>query len=233
MAKQRAGSDGQRPGISRRTILVAAAVVPILVLLAVLASRWLDADDLYRLGRQLRAFEDRWWAPLALIGAFVVVSVTGLPGTPLTLAAGAAWGWLEGGAWVMLAILVGTAVPYLVARRGFRGIRDAVDRRFAGIRERIAREGLYGLLVLRALHVIPFAILSYAAGLVRMRPRDYFVATFLGTLPGVLVYTYLADALLEGLVSHGQASLRVLGAGVAVVTLALVTRLLARRFRSR
>ena len=230
-ARKRTAKGGEGAGGGRRTWLLGAALVLVIVALVLVFARYVGEEDLRRLGQELRSFGDRWWAPLALIAAFVVVSVTGLPGTPLTLAAGAAWGWLKGGAWVMVAILVGTAVPYLIARSSFPRLRRAIERRFGGIRDRIEREGLTGLLILRALHVIPFAILSYASGLVDMRPRDYFVATFLGTLPGVLVYTYLADALLDGLVSKGDASVRVLVAGVLVVALVLATRLLARRFR--
>jgi uncharacterized membrane protein YdjX (TVP38/TMEM64 family) len=198
---------------------------------AVLVGRAVGWEDVASLATTLRAFGDRWWAPLALIAAFVVVNLTGLPGTPLTLAAGAVWGWLVGGAWVMLAILLGTAVPYLIARSGSPRVRRVLEARFGVSRRRLQRHGLRALLILRALHVIPFAVLSYAAGLAGMRPRDYFLATFLGTLPGVLVYTYLADALLAGAISGREAAGRVVLAGALVVGLALLSLLARRRLQ--
>ena len=218
------------PRVSRRTLAGWVVALAVVALLGVVLGRLVDHGDLMRLGAHLRSNGDRWWAPLALIGAFVVVNLTGLPGTPLTLAAGAAWGWLVGGAWTMLGILIGTAAPYALARSNFPRLRRALEARLGGNTERIERDGLTALLALRALHVIPFAVLSYAAGFAGMRPRDYFVATFVGTLPGVLVYTYLADALLEGLVSRGEATVRVIGAGILVVTLIVATRLARRRF---
>lgn len=193
--------------------------------------RWGSPTEARELALDLRALGDRWWAPLALVAAFVVVNLTGIPGTPLTLAAGAAWGWLAGGAWTMLGILVGTAVPWWIGGRHLPSLRRLLERRFGGIYAKVDDEGMTALLILRALHVIPFAVLGYAAGLAGIRARDYFLATFLGTLPGVLVYTYLADALLEGAVSKGQAGVRVLAAGGLVVALLLATRLARRRLR--
>ena len=46
--------------------------------------------------------------------------------------------------------------------------------------------------------VVPFNVLSFAAGLAGIPFRSFLVATALGIIPGTLVYTYFADSLLAG-----------------------------------
>ena len=141
-----------------------------------------------RLVERLRSVGAHWWAPLALIAAFVV-NLTGIPGTPLTIAAEA--------------------------------VRDAEGED--------APARLTNVALLRLVHVFPFAAISYAAGLAGVKLRDYLIGTLIGTLPGVLIYTYLADAILRGLVSTGQAALRIGVAAVLLGVLIVVSRWLARK----
>ncbi|MFN2239995.1 MAG: VTT domain-containing protein, partial [Thermoanaerobaculia bacterium] len=86
---------------------------------------------------------------------------------------------------------------------------------------------------MRLVPIVPYNVLNYAAGAARISPRDYFVATFVGTIPGIFIFTYLASALFAGLVSPREAFLRVIVAGLLLGTLALVSRLFAARVRER
>jgi phospholipase D1/2 len=215
---------------SRRKIVVWAAVaVATLAVVGLVSAEMFELDDLREMVERVRGWGGRWWAPLALIGAFIVINLVGIPGTPLTLAAGAVWGWLAGGAWVMAAVMIGTAVPYLIVKKGAPGMRRNVEARFGWVARRFSHTGITGVLLLRIAHVFPFAAVSYAAGLLDVRPRDYFAGTFLGTLPGVLVYTWLADSILAGIATPEEAARRVAIAAVAFGMLAVVTRLVARR----
>jgi phospholipase D1/2 len=220
-------SGGSRWRVAGWALLILAAIAALYLAL----DEVFDREDMERLVERLRSVGNRWWAPAALIGAFVVINLVGLPGTPLTLAAGAVWGWLVGASWVMAAVMIGTAVPYYLARKGAPRLKRRLEERFDGMHERIAKEGLTTLLVMRLTHLIPYAVLSYAAGLAGLRPRDFFVATFFGTLPGVLIYTYLADAILAGLVSPEETGERILLAGFLLAALAVATRVMARRAR--
>lgn len=126
VVERRGNGDGGQDtfGWSRRTIVIWAIVfVVVLGALSIAAGAALDGEELSQLVTRLRSLGSRWWAPVALIAAFVVINLVGIPGTPLTLAAGVVWGWLAGGLWVMAAVMAGTTIPYLIARRGVPRLR--------------------------------------------------------------------------------------------------------------
>jgi uncharacterized membrane protein YdjX (TVP38/TMEM64 family) len=86
------------------------------------------------------------------------------------------------------------------------------------------------VLRLRLLPLVPFNVLSFAAGLAGVPFRPYLAATALGILPGTIVYTYFADSLLAGVEGASrQAFARVAAAGALLLAVsfgpALVRRL--------
>lgn len=89
------------------------------------------------------------------------------------------------------------------------------------------------LLLLRLIPIIPYNILNYVAGLACIKPREYVTATFIGTIPGIFIFTYLASSIASGLVSPRQAFVRILIAGALLAALALVSRFFANKVKSR
>jgi len=179
------------------------------------------------------------WGPAAFVAGYALAVVAFVPGSLLTLAAGAVFGLLEGTVLVLLGATLGSAAAFLLARTAAREAvarRVEGDRRFAAIDRAIERQGRRIVFLLRLSPVFPFNLLNYALGLTRVRLADYVVAS-LGMLPGTLLYVYsgkvageLAKLAGSPAVSHGAGYYAVVGLGfaaTAIVTI-LVTRV-ARR----
>ncbi len=153
------------------------------------------------LGRSAGAYVPRfaeWVDGLGVLGPFVfilgyaVAVVAFVPGSLLTLAAGAIFGLVEGTIYVFLAATVGATGAFLIARHGARATierRIEGDPRFAAIDRAIGREGRKIVFLLRLSPVFPFNLLNYSLGLTKVRLGDYLVAC-LGMLPGTLLYVY-------------------------------------------
>ncbi len=219
--------------IARRLrVLLALLGVLLLVALVVVGVEqgWVDAEAL---ANWLESVSSHWWAPIAFVGIYILINVLMLPGTPLTLVAGVAWGWAEGGLWVMVGSTLGAALPFLIARSGAPAVERLIQKRAGRLYSRLQNEGFITLLLMRLVPIFPYNVLNYASGLSGLRFREYLLATFLGTIPGVFIYTYLADSLKKGLLSPGDAFLRILIAGVLLAGLVIVTRLMSRRVRRR
>jgi uncharacterized membrane protein YdjX (TVP38/TMEM64 family) len=216
---------------------VVRTVLFVVFLLLAIASAWFAIErgwiDPRGIARWLEAVSGMWWAPLAFLGLYIVFSVLALPGTPLTLTAGALWGWLAGGLWVIAGAVAGACVAYWVSRIGAPGIESLIRRRASGVYEKLQNEGFTTLFLMRLVPIFPYNVLNYASGLAGIRFKDYFFATLLGMIPGIFIYTYLADALRDGLLSPREAFTRVLIAGFLLVLLAVVGRLFAGRVRRR
>jgi uncharacterized membrane protein YdjX (TVP38/TMEM64 family) len=130
--------------------------------------------------------------PLAFILGYAVAAVAFVPGSLLTLAAGAIFGVPAGTAYVFVAAVLGSTSAFLIARYAARSAverRMKGDRRFAAIDSAVGREGRKIVLLLRLSPVFPFNLLNYALGLTKVRLTDYLIGS-LGMLPGTLLYVY-------------------------------------------
>lgn len=215
---------------NRRRWLLALAVVAIFALALAAYRLRIRPDDL---ALWLRGVSQLWWAPLAFIALYTLFNLALVPATILTLTAGVVWGWLEGGLWVIVASTIGSAAPYFLAKNGSAPFIALMERRTARVAEALRREGFLSLLLIRLIPIFPYNVINYAAGLAGVRPRDYLLATFFGTLPGIFIFTWLSDSLAVGLVTPRQAFVRILLAGVLLAGLILGGRAFAGRVRKR
>ena len=200
------------------------------------------------LGRQVGAYVPRFaeWVdglgalgPVVFIVGYAVAVVGFVPGSVLTLAAGAIFGVLEGTLYVFLAAVLGSGGAFLVARYL---ARQAVERRlegdprFAAIDRAVGAQGRKIVFLLRLSPIFPFNLLNYALGLTRVRLVDYLVAS-LGMIPGTLLYVYSGKlvgdvaAVAGGAgVERGAEYYAVLGLGfVATVVVTIAVTRIARR----
>lgn len=178
------------------------------------------------------------WGPVGFVAGYALAAVALVPGSFLTLAAGAIFGVGKGTALALVAATLGASLAFLVSRYVARGLVErhlAGNRRFAAIDRAIATRGRRIVLLLRLSPLFPFNLLNYALGLTAVRFADYLVAS-IGMLPGTLLYVYFGKvagdvARLAGgtAVRRGPAYYVVLGLGLLAT--AAVTAILARTAR--
>jgi uncharacterized membrane protein YdjX (TVP38/TMEM64 family) len=131
--------------------------------------------------------------PLVFGVVYAAAVVAFVPGSALTLAAGAIFGLGTGTVTVFLAAVVGSSAAFLIARylaRSAVEARLAANPKFAAIDRAIGQEGRKIAFLLRLSPAIPFNVLNYALGLTRVRFADALLAS-LGMIPGTVLYVYL------------------------------------------
>lgn len=170
------------------------------------------------------------WGPLVFIAVYAVAVVAAVPGSVLTIAAGAMFGSVLGLAVVSVASTLGAAMAFAVARWL---ARDAVARwlanneKFAKLDRMTDRHGAVMVAITRLVPIFPFTLLNYGFGLTRVRFRTYVLWSWLCMLPGTVLYVVGADA-----VTRGLAEGRVPWALVAIVAgTAVALTLIVRRVR--
>ncbi len=182
------------------------------------------------------------WGPIVFATGYAVATVAMVPGSLLTLAAGAIFGLGTGLLTVFVGAATGATLAFLLARtvaRSWIERRLEGHQRFATIDRAVGEAGLKIAFLLRLSPAFPFNLLNYALGLTRVTLRDY-VTAHLGMLPGALLYVYygrLAGAVAEAVsgapVERGAGYYTLLGVGlvatVAVTT--VVTRIATRALR--
>ena len=133
---------------------------------------------------------------IAFIAIYVLACVFMLPGSVLTLGAGAVFGVVKGSVICSVAATPGATAAFLVGRYL---ARDRVakmiegNERFRAIDEAVGREGWKIVGLTRLSPVFPFNLLNYAYGITRVSLRDYVLASWIGMLPGGVMYVYLGS----------------------------------------
>jgi uncharacterized membrane protein YdjX (TVP38/TMEM64 family) len=135
-------------------------------------------------------------AVLAL--AYVPASLLFVPGSLLTLGAGFAFGVVIGTIAVSVGSVLGASAAFLAGRTLARGwIEGLVAKRpkFRAVDKAVERHGFKIVLLTRLSPIFPFNFLNYAYGITKVSFRDYVLASWIGMLPGTLLYVYLGSAL--------------------------------------
>ena len=159
-----------------------------------------------------------------------------IPGSLLSLGAGFAFGVVWGTIAVSVGSTLGATAAFFAGRTLARDMiarRVAASPRFAAIDRAVAAGGFKSVLLTRLSPIFPFNLLNYAFGLTQVRARDYILASWIGMLPGTLMYVYLGSAmknladLAAGRIEGGAAQkiLFFVGLAATVLVALYVTRL--------
>jgi len=136
------------------------------------------------------------WAPVWFIAIYVVAAVLFIPGSVLTLGAGAVFGVVWGSIYVSVASTLGATASFLIARYFARAAiarKIEGNERFAAIDRAVASEGWKIVGLTRLSPVFPFTLLNYAFGITQVKLGHYILASWIGMMPGTLMFVYLGS----------------------------------------
>ncbi len=121
---------------------------------------------------------------LVLLIALAIV-LSPIPSGPISIAAGAVYGTLMGGALTVAGAFIGACIAFLAARYlGFDAIRQSQNRVLKAIAAPRSQWSLMAIVFAsRLVPFISFDAVSYAAGLTSLTLLRFAVATLLGVIP--------------------------------------------------
>jgi len=169
-------------GLVVLAIMLAARILPVGV--------WLMDFDQWIAGKGTSGF-------LIFAAGYALGTVLFVPGSALTLGAGFVFGILGGTLVASLGSAVGDTLAFLIARYLARGEVQRLalrNRKFAAMDEAIGEHGWKIVLLLRLSPLIPFNMSNYLYGLTAIRFWPYVLGSFVGVLPGTVVFVYLGAA---------------------------------------
>ncbi len=173
------------------------------------------------------------------VALYALAAVILLPEVLLTIAGGAIFGLARGLLLVSIGSVIGAAAAFLLGRTLARDwVRQKIEPwpRFRALDRAIQRHGFWVVLLTRLTPLIPYGLLNYAYGITGVRLLQYLPASWIGMLPGTLLYVYAGAATanlsqtLGGQVPAGPKDRILLwvGLGATVAVVAMLTHL-ARR----
>jgi len=169
-------------------LVVAVALVALIVALRVLPiTEWLKSFN-------------QWVAGLGPAGVvlFIVVyalaAVFFVPGSVLTIGAGFIFGLGLGVVAVSIGSVTAAALAFLISRYVARKRIESLagkNEKFKAVDRAIGEQGWKLVFLLRLSPLIPFSLSNYFYGLTAVKFWPYVLASWIGMIPGTVLYVYL------------------------------------------
>jgi uncharacterized membrane protein YdjX (TVP38/TMEM64 family) len=228
---------------SGRTVRSLVAILAVLVAIAALIGfsplRGLIHRGMLAFFDSVRGLPE--WGPVLVGAAFIPVCVLCLPGSPVTLFGGFAFGGTFAGlvrvtAAVSLGSTLGATVAFLIGRHFMReGVvqRVANEPRYRGVDDAVGRAGFRIVFLARLSPVLPFNLLNYVFGVTSVSLRDYVLGSWIGMLPGTILYVYVGSTMRQladvfsggGIHSPAQQGLFYLGLVATLIIVIVISRI--------
>jgi uncharacterized membrane protein YdjX (TVP38/TMEM64 family) len=171
----------------RFLVLVAIVVTGFAVLRWTPLAQYLTFERVSALLTRLR---EAWWAPLALIGSYVVLCPLFVPASPMMIAGGVVFGPVWGSLYNIIGTFLGGSLTYFLGRGlGRDFVRHLLGNKLKRVERAISRRGFWRLVGIRLLP-IPYPLVNYTAALAGIRPSLFLTTTAIGLIPGCTVFTY-------------------------------------------
>jgi uncharacterized membrane protein YdjX (TVP38/TMEM64 family) len=176
-------------------------IIALLFLLACLLGCWwlltaLEINLLTPEGLAQAAQEMGVFAILIYIFSVIIaIVISPIPGTPLTIAAGAIWGPIPATIYATIGSFTGGLIAYFIGRTLGRSAVKALTGKIIYFSKHRG-EVYLGLIMFlaRLLPVLPFDFMSYGAGLAKLSLPIYASASLLGAFPCNFFLTHLGAA---------------------------------------
>jgi uncharacterized membrane protein YdjX (TVP38/TMEM64 family) len=136
-------------------------------------------------------------APIIYVLINVVRPFTLFPVSVLSLAGGLAFGAVWGTVYTVFSATLGAILSFYVAKHlDSRSLKNA--SRIEKWQKQLKEKGFFYIFLLRIIPILNFDLVSYVAGISRLKLHSYIFATMLGVLPGTLAYNLLGDSFIKG-----------------------------------
>jgi uncharacterized membrane protein YdjX (TVP38/TMEM64 family) len=172
------------------------------------------------------------WAALWFAVIYVTATLLLVPGSALTLGAGALFGLVRGSILVSLAATLAAAAAFLIGKRVARDwVARTMESRpgFRSLVQAVTDEGWKLVLLTRLSPVFPYTLLNYAFGLTPVKFTHYLIASWIGMMPGTVIYVWLGSLARAGARAGertpAQWTLSGLGLAATIAVTILITRI--------
>ena len=224
--------------LEMQAALIKMIVAIVGIALLALLWRWMSSEGLLTIDilQTLVSNVAHWrtapWMFLAVTFVYALLLLIMFPLSLLVVLTGLVFGPTWGLLYATLGTLASSVVSYWA---GYWLGREALlrygGRHLHGMSCYLATRGIWTMTIINLLPLAPFTLTNMMAGAFHLKFRDYMIGSTLGIVPGLAVVILLGNQLgaIFNAVEREELLWGLLGLGIAVVLLVLMTRI-ARRY---
>ena len=191
---------------------------------------YLKRDNIPKIKEKINSFGVI--APLVYIGFYILATIFFLPGLPVTMLSGLAFGPIWGVVYASIGAVIGVSCAFLITRYVARSMVEGWvqgNTQFRRIDEGVQRQGWRMLMITRLVPLFPFNLQNYAYGLTKIRFTTYLFVSWICMLPGTAAYVQLGAAVNVGEGNIKKTLIYLAGAGIFIVLVSLIPNLIRKR----
>lgn len=141
-----------------------------------------------------------WWGILAYLGVYLVRPVVLFPASILTIMGGVLFGPVVGVIAVVIAANTSAMIAFGIGRLlgkapGVDEVPDESGESFVARWSNRLRENSFETVFVMRLIFLPYDLVNYVCGALRIRWTSFLLATALGSLPGTISFVFLGASL--------------------------------------
>ncbi len=193
---------------TKKIVMVIIFTLVVIISIAVLVWTFIDETFLFSLIRDffiLPLLDIGWWAYLVFLVLMIIQSlIAPIPSELVLLSAGMIFGLWPGMAIGVLGSVISGVVTYFLAVKGGRPIIESAgeyvslaDKFILVVDSWIERWGIWSIIIGRAVPLIMFDPVSYAAGLSNIKWKPYTLATFIGSIPRAIFFAFFGASMID------------------------------------
>ena len=146
-------------------------------------------------------------AALLYIAIYILAVVLSLPGAwLLTLTGGYAFGWQTGSFITVIGATIGACIIFIITKsllgNYFRNKIDDKKGMIKKLEQGIHNNAFSYLLFMRLMPIFPFVFVNIAPAIIGIRLNIFLLTTFMGIIPGTIVYSLIgagaSEAFIQG-----------------------------------
>ena len=134
------------------------------------------------------------WGWAMFIGLYALCCLLFIPGSLLTIAGGAVYGFFGGALLVLTGNGLGSVLCLLITRfflRDWVARKIAASSRMRALEKAVKHHDWKLVFLTRLSPVMPFSLINYSLGVTSISTWRFLLATELGAVPATLVYVYI------------------------------------------
>lgn len=142
-------------------------------------------------------------APIAYIFVWAVLPIFFFPVPILALAGGLSFGLVGGSIYTVVGAIINSSIMFWMAKLLARDmvrwyLEDKMPEKWWNRFMNVGRkDGFFIVFVCRLIPVMPYNVINYASGLTDISFVSYSLATFLGILPGTVIFLNVGDKAMD------------------------------------
>lgn len=139
-----------------------------------------------------------FWGPVSYIVVYILRPLILFPAGVLSATAGVIWGPALGFFYLQIAANISSTAEFLIARYFAReAIEQKLKGKISGLDQKIEKHGFLTVLLIRLIPNVAWDIQNLSLGLTKVKFRDYFLATFIGIMPGSFAFVFFGSSLIK------------------------------------